>query len=204
MAGKLSKAIWLETFELSSLSYLSLTGKMICRSKRLVNTDIWFNLIRGGSSRGMRAARPQGKGEWKSREFTHSCSAVLVALGQEGVHQRKCWLPGEREALPGSGSSSPFRLSAPVQAWAGLSWDWGLGLCTGLCWGQPETCREGGMSKYPFLPEWHRWGMGLARCQPTAPRISFCRRLWAWANLLVLMALLRSSLCTLQIYTKRN
>lgn len=28
-----------------------------------------------------------------------------------------------------------------------------LGLCTGLCWGQPETCREGGMSKYPFMPE---------------------------------------------------
>lgn len=104
MAGKLSKAIWLGKFELSSLSHLSLTGKTICRSKCLVNTDIWFNLIRGGSSCGMQ----RGKGEWESREFSHSRPAVLVALGHQGKdgHQKKCWLCGQREPRPGLGSST--------------------------------------------------------------------------------------------------
>lgn len=65
---------------------------------------------------------------------------LLAALGQRGMHQKKSWLPGEREILPSLGAAphSPARHKP------------GSARLRFVCWGQPETCWEEGKSKYPF------------------------------------------------------
>lgn len=142
MAGKLSKTIWPEKFELSSLSYLSLTGKMICRSKCLVNTDIWFNLIRGSSLCTMWVAHPQGKGEWKSREFTPAlCQGLSGSAGNASEEMLTAW--GDRV------SPRPWEQLPILAQHAHLGWDWGL------CAGVSQSLLEEGKSKYPFIPECH-------------------------------------------------
>lgn len=184
MAGKLSKAIWLEKFELSSLSYLSLTGKMICRSKRLINTDIWFHLITGSSS-----PREGGMEEQGVLWLLHHPGSSGSAGREEGMEEQGILWFLHHPGSSGLAGSVPWnadclgrgRLS---QAWEQLPI---LAQHTHPGWAGTELCVLGsardsweeGNSNIPWCPNntSEGWGWPSASClHPGSPseQISLC------------------------------
>lgn len=91
----------------------------------------------------MRADPPQGKGEWKSRESSDSCTAVLQALCQKGMNASE----GKLTAWGEGGSPRPWEQLPIPHPGTGLSWDWGL--CAGLSQ-RPAGKRE--KTGIPLMP----------------------------------------------------
>lgn len=175
---------------------------MICWSIIcFVNMHIWFNFIGRCPSWQIQKAHPHAKEEWNSKQFayqqiTEEWISTNVASGKGDAPRHweldpissQCWHPGRvKQPKP----------EAHVSAHSGLVSD------TGVSWALELVEAQEGKHLSVFCPRalLPREGAGPV---PAYGRQGLCTHLWVWANLLVLMVLLSSSLDTLPIYTKRN